>query len=498
MCSSVWVNESRQHTIMAVATATVLAIALLFRPIASMDSGLWGPADPWNNGDFLGAQWLFWAAAQTGDPTAWLHWPWGEDDALTAFPNPFDAWLLGPWVADVPLAHWWNPMMLGHHVLNVAASVVLARSAGARPVAAAMAGALVASTPLMLHEHTLGHTLTAAVWPGLFGLSALLTGRSKQAGLWIGVQGLAYLYTGLFVGLVAIALRPKRGLLTALIPMLPYLALLAPQMEVATAVPPPDGFTALPLNGLWGAASQPQVQLQPLLAMAGLGLVLGNHTHRTTRRRLIGAAAVLLFLALGTHFVWARGEPALGASPAQWLFGVPGLERMHHPIRLGLLATPLLAAAAALSVNKLPSAWPLAALLACGLNWKTIDNTAAWPAPAEPPGTATAKWLAQHADAVVDLGSTHMQALALQTIHEKPILAGFHPRERPHPNVDARVFERVSAWAEGIEQPGLADHLKRLGYSHVIAIDRGPQRSPSITAVQRDLGEPVFPGVYAL
>ena len=129
-------------------------------------------------------------------------------DAWTSFPNPFvhGSCLASPSAQGFPLG--WNLMMLGHHLLNVVATVLLARAVGLRTLHAAASGALVAATPLMLHEHAMGHTLTAAVWPGLLGLAALCAGRGAVAGLWIGIQGLTYLYTGLMVGVVALILRP--------------------------------------------------------------------------------------------------------------------------------------------------------------------------------------------------------------------------------------------------------------------------------------------------
>lgn len=498
MWSSVRVTDRRRHTLIATLIACLSAIALLIRPILSMDSGVWGPADPWNNGDFLGAQWLFWAVREPVNPTALLHWPWGEDGLFSAFPNPFDALVIGPWVGDLPTHIWWNGMMLGHHLLNIAATVGLARAAGARPVQSALAGILVAATPLMLHEHAMGHTLTAALWPGLFGLRALLRDRPKTAGLWIGVQGLAYLYTGLFVGLIAILLRPRAALLTAAIPIIPYAAFLAPQLEAATAVPPPDGFTALPLDALIGQSSQLQLRLHPFWMLAAAGVFWGNRSDRGLRMRLLTGSLCLLFVAMGTAIVPARGMSPIVGSPTAWLVTLPGLERMHHPVRLAMLAVPLLATVTALALNRRRSAWAVGLALACGLNWKIIDNAAAWPAPAEPPGAETAQWLANHANAVVDLGSTHMQAMALQTIHGKPILSGFHPRNRPHPSVDTALFERVEGWASGTRQPGLPEHLRRLGYSHVVVIDRGPNRTPDDAALRADLGPPIRPGVFAL
>jgi hypothetical protein len=492
------VTEHRKYTLIACLTAGAVAIGLLFRPISQMNLGLWGPADPWNNGDFIGAHWLFWAASQTGDPTQWLHWPWGEVDVLQSFPNPFDAWLIGPWISEVPTVLWWNIMMLSHHLLNIAATVVLARSVGARPLHAAMAGALVASTPLMLHELTLGHTLTSAVWPGLFALSASANSRDKTAGVWLGIQGLAYLYTGLFFGLVACLIRPRRGLLLAMVLMVPYLAVLAPQMESTVSVLPPDGFTALPLDALWGGSRQLQVRLQPLLWIGLLAIVMGGARKVHSQPRMLVSALVLIFLALGTQFVLHRGEGALAGSPTAWLLSVPGLSRMHHPIRLGIIATPLLAVSAALALNQRRAIWPLVILLGTALSWRTIDNTAAWPGAAEPPGAQAAEWLAKHGTAIVDLGSDSMQALALQTIHHKPILSGFHPRARPRPGVDPIVFQQVDAWSKGHPQPSLPAHLKQLGFSHVLVVDRGVNRPIDPSAVQSQLGAPVFPGVYAL
>lgn len=491
-------TEHRKYTLIACLTAGAVAIGLLFRPISQMNLGLWGPADPWNNGDFIGAHWLFWAASQTGDPTQWLHWPWGEVDVLQSFPNPFDAWLIGPWISEVPTVLWWNIMMLSHHLLNIAATVVLARSVGARPLHAAMAGALVASTPLMLHELTLGHTLTAAVWPGLFALSASANSRDKTAGVWLGIQGLAYLYTGLFFGLVACLIRPRRGLLLAMVLMVPYLAVLSPQMESTVSVLPPDGFTALPLDALWGGSRQLQVRLQPLLWIGLLAIVMGGARKVHSQPRMLMSALVLIFLALGTQFVLHRGEGALAGSPTAWLLSVPGLSRMHHPIRLGIIATPLLAVSAALALNQRRAIWPLVILLGTALSWRTIDNTAAWPGAAEPPGAQAAEWLAKHGTAIVDLGSDSMQALALQTIHHKPILSGFHPRARPRPGVDPIVFQQVDAWSKGHPQPSLPAHLKQLGFSHVLVVDRGVNRPIDPSAVQSQLGAPVFPGVYAL
>ena len=477
-------------------TACAVALGLLTRALQQMDTAIWGPSDPWNNGDFLGAHWLFWAVQQPEDAAAALFWPWGEVDAWTAFPNPFDAWVLSGLTAQLGFPLGWNLMMLAHHLLNVVATVVLARAVGLRTLHSAAAGALIAATPLMLHEHAMGHTLTAAVWPGLLGLAALTAGRGMLAGFWIGLQGLAYLYTGLMVGLVALILKPRRGLLLAVLIVAPYLWYLSPQLEAASAVAPPDGFTGLPIDGLLGTAQQFHVRLFPVLLLGLSATVFGSH--RPWARRAVLAASLLLIVALGPSWILHRGDAAWASSPIRLLFSIPGLDRMHHPIRLAMLAAPLLAVATVAALNQRRAVWALGALALCGAQWRVIDNTTAWSASGEMPGTETAEWLEENATAVVDLGSSHMQSLSLQTIHGKPVLAGLHPRANPPPHVDRALLQRVDAWARGQSQSGLPERLKQLGYSHVVLIDRGPGRTPDPSAIEAQLGPPVRLGIYAL
>ena len=494
--SSTGVSEDRRQTLLACVTACAVALALLVRPLQHLDAVVWGPSDPWNNGDFLGAHWLFWAVQQPGDAAAGLFWPWGELDAWTSFPNPFDAWILSGITERAGFPLGWNLMMLGHHLLNVIATVLLARAIGLRTLHAAASGALVAATPLMLHEHAMGHTLTAAVWPGLLGLAALCAGRGAVAGLWIGIQGLTYLYTGLMVGVVALILRPTRGLLLAILVVAPYLLHLSPQLEAASAVAPPDGFTSLPIDGLMGSAQQFHVRLFPVVILGVLAVRFGQH--RAWACRAVLAAALLILIALGPSWILHRGGGEWMMSPLQLLFDVPGLDRMHHPIRLAMLATPLLAVASMATLNRQRAIWALGGLLLCGTQWRVIDNTAAWSAAGEVPGAEAAAWLEENATAVVDLGSSHMQSLSLQTIHGKPVLAGLHPRANPPPHVDRSLLIRVNLWATGQVQRGLPARLKQLGYSHVVVIDRGPGRTPDPSAVSAQLGDPVVPGVYAL
>ena len=463
-----------------------------------MDKVIWGPADPWNNGDFLGAHWLFWAFSVQESPEGLLNWPWGEHGVLSSFPNPFDAWLLGSLFADTDFPLNWNLMMLGHHLLNVVATVYLARVAGGRVLHASAAGALVAASPIMLHEHAMGHTLTAAVWPALFAFGALIKRNTCVAGILIGVQGLCYLYTGLAAGLVALIIRPARGLFLSLLVCGPYLFFLIPGLESANTVRPPDGFNGIPVKGLFGLSSQWHIQLHPLVWL-GLGAWFwGDRDTQGLRRRIVMAATLLCLWSLGPHIILNRGDSSVFGSPISFLFDLPGLSRMHHPIRLGMLYTPLLAIALILGLNRRRGIWALGLIAICLTHWRIIDNTAAWSASAQIPGEKAARWLKKNSAAVVDLGSHGMEALSLQTIHGKPILAGFHPRSKPRPGVDATLMQRVDAWAQGQEQPHLPQRLKQLGYSHVIIVDRGPGKTPSEQAIRSQLGPPVYPGVYAL
>lgn len=491
-------TSDRRHSLLAVLTAVGLAGGLLWRPILSMGTGLWGAPDPWTNGDFIGAIWLFWSAADSGDALAMLAWPHGEASILASFPNPFDAWLLGPIMAQLPFPLGWNLMMLSHHLANVAATVVLARAAGARALPAAAAGALVGACPVMLYETMLGHTLTAAVWPGLLGLALLLRGRGLWAGVLIGVQGLSYLYTGLGFGLAALILRPDKRLLSALVIVGPYLLWLVPLLPAAAAVGPPDGHTSLPLDGLLWASDQQHNRLHPVLLLGLLAPVLLPAEDRTKGWRWVGVILLALLLALGPSIAWSRGAEVL-TSPIAWVQHlVPGMGRMHHPVRFAMLLVPALAVGTSLAFSRWPRIAGALLLLAALPTWRIIDNTCAWPESATPPGAAQAAVLGDGEGAIVDLGSRSMEALALQPIHGRPVLSGLHPRAKPRPGIDPALAQRVNAWAEGIPQPGLPAALRHQGFTHVLVVDRGPRAPVNSIAVEAALGPPISPGVYAL
>ena len=105
------VTTTRRHTCLAALLAVLLSVGLLWRPVLSMTDGLWGAPNPWSNGDFIGAYWLFWSAWDPVDWVSLLAWPYGEGSLMVSFPNPFDAWLLGPLMAQLPFPLGWNLMI---------------------------------------------------------------------------------------------------------------------------------------------------------------------------------------------------------------------------------------------------------------------------------------------------------------------------------------------------------------------------------------------------
>lgn len=389
-------------------------------------------------------------------------------------------------------------MMLGHHLGNVAATVWLARSAQAQGPSATVAGALVAACPVMLFEIGMGHTLTAAVWPGLLALAFLVRGQSTLAGLLIGLQGLCYLYTGLAFGIAAVLLRPRKGLAAAFVIIVPYLWWLSPQMPASNAMPPPAGHTSLPLDGLMWLSQQHQFRIHPALLVGFFAPVLVRRNRRQDVLRWWWVALLALFLALGPTPSWIRGTPLLTSPLLFILEQVPGLSRMHHPIRFAMLLIPAMAVLTALVLDRWPKWVAGLSLLLVIPTWRVMDDAVGWRAQATPPGMQAAQWVGQHGKAVVDLGSRSMEGLALQPVHKLPLMAGFHPRQAPPPHVDPTLMRRVNAWADGVPQKGLPAQLRAQGFTHVLVIDRGPAAPIEPTAVESALGPPVFPGVYAL
>ena len=121
----------------------------------------------------------------------------------------------------------------------------------------------------------------------------------------------------------------------------------------------------------------------------------------SSARRAVMAATLLFVMAIGPEGFLHRGDPPAFQSPAGLLFSIPGLDRMHHPVRLAMLAAPLLAVATFAVLHRRRAIWALAGIGLCGLQWRVIDNTAAWSTSGIMPGLEAAEWLEDHATAVV-------------------------------------------------------------------------------------------------
>ncbi|NOY24503.1 MAG: hypothetical protein GXP62_01385, partial [Oligoflexia bacterium] len=356
--------------------------------------------------------------------------------------------------------------------------------------------------PVMLHEIAGGRTLSGAVWPGLLALGLLAQGRiqSVLGGLLIGLQGLFYVYTGLLFGLVALILCPAWGLLAAAIPMIPYLWWLSPVWSDAQTRPPDAGFTRLPVAGLLGLARvQERFRLHPAL-LIGLPALLAARGRQALR---LGAViALLVLIALGPNPTWDGGG-ALFTSPMAWageLF--PPLARMHHPIRAALVLVPLLAVGLSRLLDRLP--WPAVlatALLALPMR-HAVELGAPWSAMVEPEGLTQARWIADHTDdqhigAIVDLTGNQGGALALQPIHQRPMLEGLR-KELPDKDRQVGWLRRgVDPWLSGQRvAPSTLKALRQAGFTHVLVVPRGTV--VPLDGVEADLGSPVFPGVYTI
>jgi hypothetical protein len=313
------------------------------------------------------------------------------------------------------------------------------------------------------------------VWPGLLGLACLLRGQGFRAGLGLGAQGLCYLYSGLVFGLVALILRPrglnaKWGLLAAALIMVPYALYLSPWLDQLHPRPAPSGPTALPIAGLLGLDGPPERLQATGILLIGL---LGG-------RRVGLAAGLALILALGPLPTWSGGAP-LFTSPLAWLQDmVPGLDRMHHPVRHTLLALPLLALGLATLMARGPRWLPIPAVgLAMWLG-KGMPIAAAWEHAVDPPGAGAARWIHEVGPpgAVIDLTGGDGSALGLQPIHRRPMREGL--RRRPlHP----------APWTA-------AATLCTQGFSLLLAIDRHGDLETK--PIEEALGPPIRPQVFSL
>lgn len=488
----------------------VFVLWTLRSAIGEFDAGIWGPENAWTNRDFLGAWWLFlvsgdggWPWDATGQALAKQNWPDASLPIQHHIPNPFDGWILGPLVEGMGFPLWWNGMQLFHHMANLLALMMFIRSAGASRTSALAATLLAATCPVLLHEVAGGRTLSGVVWPGLLSWMLLLRGRDRWAGVCIGLQGLCYIYTGLLFGLVALILRPRRGLALAGLLMLPYLWWLAPVWDSLRMDAPDAGHSSVPLGGLlggwWGRPQMPERFLfQPLL-LAGLALPGMSSINRRQAWIWVGCALLCLMVAMGPEIQWVKGSP-LCPSPLAWIFTGPEMARMHHPLRAVWLAAALLAVCVALVLDRLPIQWVWVPLIVAVLSSSRQEAAVPYGVPAEPPGLMAAEWLAENGTGVVDLTGWEGDALALAPVHGLPMLEGLRKLNDGPERLGPSLRKRADGWLLGNSQPGLGQELRSLGFSHVLVVERREHDEwARIEAVlHSDLGPPVFPGVYAL
>ena len=484
----------------ALIPAGVLAAGLR-GPLSTLGQGLWGPADPWQNGDFNGGWWLWWASSEAwrGRPR-WgdVGWPGGVDTVAPIIPNPLDMAILG--LAGPPTALAWNLVQLGHLLALVVASYALCRVAGAGRWAAAAAGALLAASPVLLHEVAGGRPSNLVVWPGVLCLAALAGGRTWKAGVLAGLlaalQGVAYAWHGLALVAVGMPLvrRPRvilAGVISGALAVAPYLAWLAGGLADMPTDTPPAGYTALPLAGLVGLDSVPsRFRLHPLLLAAALALGWRGGW------RWLAGAALGLALAIGPAPTVQMGEP-FAAGPWAWVAWIwPGANRMHHPVRITLLALPALAAGLAVGLQSLPGRWRAATgglAVAAALAWLApIEEATTYLQPTAPPFAEVA--LPAEGPVVDLLGMRGRCALSLQTAHGRPIAEPLWFR-RAGSGLEGDL-DRLS---RGEARPGVWGRLRAAGFAYVLVLDRfGDAPRQVAAAVEAGLGPPASPGVYPL
>ena len=486
---------ARLLSLFAVLVPVLVLLVGLGPALATLGAGgPWGPADPWRNGDVAGAWWWWWAAHRLwqGDPIAHLlSVPDGLGAIGAVLPNPLQLFVLGAWGPPTPLA--WNLLMLGHAVLHVLATQRLCRAAGAGPGLAAGASALVAASPLCLHELAGGRPDTLPMWPALWAWSLALrggAGRGLWAGVLIGLQGTLYVWTGVLAAVVAIVLRPSLraalpGIVGGAIVFAPYLAWLWPQLEAGAALDrPPAGYTSQPFAGWFVQTDVPERFLAHPALMLG-ALAWG---WRRGARSLALAAAVVVALSLGPLAHWRPGDTGV-VGPLAWLqWALPALRRVHHPVRFAALAAPLLAAALAAGLARRGRGQWTLGLLLVALAWTRVDGVGRvgrWDAAVAPPYADRARARARAGGGpVIDLlGMEHRTALILQTMHARPLAEPF-------------AFRRAGPWAAELDAlalgfppaPDLFARLSAAGFTELWVFPRFGEGDAARARVEQALG----------
>ena len=519
----------------ALAAPLALMLWSLRAHLGSLGRGLWGPAEPWGNGDFIGNFWCWWREAElrrTG--VEWLDatgWPRGGGVLDQLFPNRLDAWLALPgW----SLEGWWqiwNSMALSLLVAAVLAVVLTARLAGASRPAAATAGLVLAMSPTLLHELGWGRMAGLVILPGLLALAACAGAVRRQrhgwrvaltfaAGLLLVLQAVVYPFHGVAAGLACGALllaaplpwraRGQAAAIlfgTAAVASLPWLLAQASDFSALAGAPPPAGYTSLPAAGLLGLESVPErFRLLPLALPVAL-VALGS---RRARPWALAGLAVLL-LAMGPRLIWRQGGAALPSPTALLMAASSWLERMHHPVRAAPLGLAAIGVAVALLLDPaqrrlrwlraggLASLW-LAALLSSG----AVARATSYDQPVRPPGADAARWLSTQGDRPVAdlLSGQHMVGVALQPWHRRPLLEtvqGWGPAsggswspEQEH------TAGAVAALAQGNPPGPQVQILRDFGVGDILVVDRrgqwaqAPDPEPAVLALEALLGPPDY------
>lgn len=467
----------------------------LITPILpTLSRGVWGPAEPWLNGDFNGGWWLWWASSEWWSGQDWTQavaYPEGAVSLARVIPNPTDMFVLGLTGAPTPLK--WNVVQLGHVIGTLFAGVALARAAGASRWASAVAMCLVAGSPVMLHEVAGGRPSNLIVWPGLLSLVFLLKKRPRVSGGLAALQAVLYLWHGVALLLIGLVLVKdwkvaRRAAIAGALVIAPYLLWLLWGNSGLPNQSPPDGFTQLPISGLWGMSAVPErFRLHALLLPLSLLALKGNP-------RWLLAGCVGLVLALGPWPTWALGD-SVGAGPMAWLaWAVPPVERMHHPVRVTLLALPVLAVAVALGLDSFSKGGWVGCSLVVLVMWNpgsvrratTYDQSPTIPfSDVQIPGDGP----------VVDvLGLSGRTALSLQTQHRRSIAEPLLFRRE-----SSAVGTDLDLLTSGQKpSPGLWNRLRQQGFEHVLVFDRFGDGDRARQHVETALGTPVAPGVYPL
>lgn len=436
--------------------------------------------------DAWGTQWFYWyvgqqlGAGESLGKTDLLFYPWGKEVYLHTGGNVLDAFLAWPirWVLG-PVAGY-NLFVVLLLATNALAARELAKAAGAKDPAAAIAGVLFAFNPFLLCELDGGRpTQVMACFLLLFWTDYLKLQEKPGlrlalwSGLWLALSALTYWYYAIFSGMAAaifglvagrkaLPWRVLAGLVSAVI-VLPF----ALPMLTAEEVPGlldlsrwsltewfPDTQEGVSIGiycldvlgrsaGFWaekddgGLAFLPEAT--PFAQAQVFLLLLGLFGRGIPRRLLLTLVLVGGLIAIGPHLTDGLTNPFYLAM----VTGFRVFRRLWWPQRAMILVQIGLVVASALALNRLfrIRALGVVATLLIALSWYS-DLRQADLAPFHfwPSGVPVAyRCLASATDgAIIELPYADTQAhLYYQTRHGRPMFGGmvednpvFSPKEQ--------------------------------------------------------------------